>query len=172
MPTLSPGNQTEYPAMKIGVISDTHIKEPSHQLRKVMETVFRDADLILHAGDIVSLQVLKAFEGKRVIAVRGNMDLPDSVGILNDQEIIVEEGKTIGIIHGWGSPIGLEKKIRQRFGPVDAIVYGHSHRTANHVKEGVLFFNPGSFKAGWFNNTSTVGILTVGDTIRGEIIEV
>ncbi len=158
--------------MKIGVISDTHLKEPSAQLISLAEGVFRDADMILHAGDLVSLEVLTVFKGKEVIAVRGNMDLPDSIGILNEVEVIEAGGWVIGLTHGWGAPLGLEKKVRQKFDRIDALVYGHSHRPANHRKEGVLFFNPGAFKSGWFGGTSTVGVLTLGDDISGEIIEI
>jgi len=159
--------------MKIGVISDTHLKEPSAELMNLTRTVFSDVDMILHAGDLVSLQILKAFQGKKVVAARGNMDLPDSEGVLQDMEIIEVEGHRIGLIHGWGSPAGLEQKIRERFQDVNVIVYGHSHRTANHEVDGVLFFNPGSFASGWFGGTPTVGLLHVtAEGVRGEIVEV
>lgn len=158
--------------MKIGVISDTHAKEPSEELIMLNNTIFRDVDLILHAGDLVSIQVLKAFQGKNSIAVRGNMDLPDSEGILNQLEIVKVKNFHIGLIHGWGSPSDLETKIRKKFDAVDVIVYGHTHKPVNHVKEGILFFNPGSFRSRWFGGGSTVGILTVDDEIRGDIIEV
>jgi uncharacterized protein len=158
--------------MKIGVISDTHLREPSPELMRLTGTVFKDVDMILHAGDIVSLQVLRAFQGKKVVAVRGNMDLPDSQGILNDLEIVEVDNFRIGLTHGWASPAGLEQKIRKKFDRVDVIVYGHSHIPANHVVDGILFFNPGSFKSDWRSKEMTVGILTLGDKITGEIIVV
>jgi putative phosphoesterase len=158
--------------MKIGVISDTHLKKPSPELLRLAGTVFKDVDMILHAGDIVSLQVLKVFQGKQVVAVRGNMDLPDSKDILNDLEIVEVNNFRIGLVHGWDSPAGLEQRIRKKFDRVDAIVYGHSHNPANHVVDGVLFFNPGSFKSDWRSKDMTVGILTLDETITGEIIVV
>lgn len=158
--------------MKIGVISDTHLKEPSPELLRLAGTVFKDVDMILHAGDIVSLQVLGAFQGKKVVAVRGNMDLPDSKSILNDLEIIEADNFRIGLVHGWDSPSGLEQRIRKKFDRVDVIVYGHSHAPANHVVDGILFFNPGSFKSDWRSKEMTVGILTLGEKITGEIIVV
>ncbi len=159
--------------MKIGVISDTHLKEASPELIDLTRTVFSDVDMILHAGDLVSLQILKAFEGKKIVAARGNMDLPDSEGVLRDQETIEVGGRRIGLIHGWGSPAGLEEKIRERFPDVEAIVYGHSHRPANHVVDGVLFFNPGSFASSWFGGECTVGLLHINEEgIRGEIVQV
>ena len=158
--------------MKIGVISDTHLKEPSAGLMELAKSIFKDVDMILHAGDLVSLRILKAFHDKKVVAVRGNMDLPDSEGVLQGQEIIEVEGFRIGLIHGWGSPIDLEEKIRKKLNNVHVIVYGHSHVPANHFVDGVLFFNPGSFGSGRSGSGWSVGILHVqADGVRGEIIE-
>lgn len=41
--------------MKIGVISDTHLSRGNDLLEKTIKRYFEDADLILHAGDLVSL---------------------------------------------------------------------------------------------------------------------
>jgi hypothetical protein len=159
--------------MKIGVISDTHMQSPSAELIEVSNIHFRDVDLILHAGDLVALEVLKAFSGKKVIAVRGNMDLPDVARKLTIKEVVEVGGCRIGLIHGWGSPRGLEEKIRKEFDRVSAIVYGHTHRAANQVYEGVLFFNPGAFKTDRsFHGNRSVGILTIDRTITGEIVAV
>ena len=158
--------------MKVGVISDTHLYDPSDELHRVIETIFHDVGTILHAGDIVSLKVLQSFRDKEVIAVRGNMDLPDSKGVLKEKEVIEIARFRIGLIHGWGAPVGLENKIRGRFGKVDAIVYGHTHRPANHTKDGVFFFNPGSFSSGRMGSPGSVGILHLDKEITGEIVTV
>jgi hypothetical protein len=157
--------------MKIGVISDTHLHSPSADLIETNIACFGEVDLIFHAGDLVTLDVLKAFADKKVIAVRGNMDLPDVTRKLNIKEVVELGGFRIGLVHGWGSPRGLEERIRKEFDRVDAIVYGHSHQAANHVYEGILFFNPGAFKTGYHDERS-VGILTIDQTITGEIIAV
>ena len=60
--------------MKIGVISDTHLNGPNPSLERAIEKYFKDVDLILHAGDLTSMEVLHAFKGKKVIAVAGNND--------------------------------------------------------------------------------------------------
>ena len=157
--------------MKIGVISDTHLREPDDRLRAIIRKHFRDAGMILHAGDLVDPAVLDAFGDKDVIAVCGNMD-PPHLGVRFPYKRVVEVGRfQIGLIHGWGSPVGLEERLRGEFEHVDCIVYGHSHCPANHVRQGVLFFNPGSACDRRYAPHRCVGILEIGqDTIEGRII--
>ncbi|MBF0497874.1 MAG: YfcE family phosphodiesterase [Deltaproteobacteria bacterium] len=158
--------------MDIGVISDTHLDEPTNELEKLCDTVFSKVDLILHAGDITNHLVLDVFYPIPVIAVAGNMDPLSTRSQLKEKEIIVREGFYIGLTHGWGAPLGLEQRVRGVFGPeVDCIVYGHSHIPANHVEDGLLFFNPGTFGRGLISmGRRTVGVLHLGDEITGEII--
>jgi len=49
--------------MKIGVISDTHLKGVNSRLIEIYTTYFSDVDMIIHAGDAVSAEVLE-FLGK------------------------------------------------------------------------------------------------------------
>lgn len=158
--------------MKIGVISDTHLAGCDKRLNYLLDNHFRDVDLILHAGDLVDISVLDSFEGKEVRAVYGNMD-PDSVrSILPDRLIFELGGHRIGMMHGWGMPFNLEQKLLKELGPVDCLIYGHSHKPANRRKNGVLFFNPGSAIDKRFATHNTVGILEIGEGIRGVIIEI
>ncbi|MDF1591235.1 MAG: YfcE family phosphodiesterase [Desulfobacterales bacterium] len=157
--------------MKIGVISDTHLSEPDERLYRLADHIFADADMILHAGDLVNLAVLKVFSDKKVISVRGNMDRQEVAAKLPDKEIIAVGRFRIGLIHGWGSPRGIEDKIKGCFTDVNAIVYGHTHKAANHLKDGLLFFNPGAFSGTFLmGRNRSVGVLIVSDTIEGAII--
>jgi len=157
-------------AMKIGVISDTHLNISDDRLEKIVEDHFRDVDLVLHAGDIVDLEVLDVFGDKEVYAVSGNMDHASVREIFPEKRVVELEGWRIGLIHGWGSPFGLEDKILREFEDVACIVYGHTHQAVNEVKEGVLFFNPGSPTDRRFAKHNSVGMLDVGDEIVGTII--
>lgn len=159
--------------MRIGVISDTHLNEPNSDLIRVYEEVFSDVEMILHAGDLTNIKVLDVFADKTVHAVCGNMDRGVAASSL-PAELIVQAGEfRIGLTHGWGSSHNIEERIRSRFSDVDAIVYGHSHKAANHIRDGVLMFNPGAFSGSfpWGRNRS-VGILTIdeGSGIYGEIV--
>ncbi|UCF56373.1 MAG: metallophosphoesterase family protein [Deltaproteobacteria bacterium] len=157
--------------MKIGIISDTHLKGPSHFLEKIAEEYFRDVDLILHAGDLTALEVLDAFKGKEVIAVAGNSDSPDVKKRLPTKEVVTASHFKIGLTHGWGFPMGLERKVTPLFQGVHCIVFGHSHWATNSIRNGILYFNPGAFLGGisslW---RRSIGLLNVDREIQGEII--
>ncbi len=157
--------------MKIGVISDTHLNISDGRLEKIVKDYFHDVDLILHAGDIVELDVLDVFIGKKVYAVSGNMDHDSVREVFPGKQILEIEGQRIGLIHGWGSPFGLEEKVIREFENVECIVYGHTHRAMNEVRNGVLLFNPGSPTDQRFARHNSVGILDVGKEIVGKIID-
>jgi uncharacterized protein len=157
--------------VKIGVISDTHLTSCDERLKRLLKDIFRDVDLILHAGDLVDIKVLDAFAGKEVKAVCGNMDLPSVRRALPRKLVLDLNNHKVGLIHGWGMPFGIEGKLLKEIGRVDCLVYGHTHRAANAVKDGILFFNPGSATDTRFSSRNTVGMLEIGNGIRGEIIE-
>jgi len=159
--------------MKIGVISDTHLSAPSKALADIMRGPFADVSMILHAGDMTRLSVLDAFFGVEVIAVSGNMDDDDVAFAFPPHRMLSVDGFKIGLIHGWGAREGLEERIMDRFEHADAIVYGHSHIPANHMKNGILMFNPGSFSGNRLKPPqSSVGILTTDHGLQGKIVGV
>jgi putative phosphoesterase len=159
--------------MKIGVISDTHLRKPTPELYELQHTVFSDVSMILHAGDLTELEVLDAFSDKEVVAVQGNMDSGAVRDQLASKEIIEIEGFRIGLIHGLGHPFRMPKKIVGGFDHVDVIVYGHTHRADNHMRDGILFFNPGAFSGRFpFTGRGSVGVLTLGEKVSGQIIKI
>jgi hypothetical protein len=157
--------------IRVGVISDTHLRSYNQNLAQKLAKHFKDVQMILHAGDITELSVLDMLDAPQVIAVLGNMDGFAAAGSLPAKRLLKLEGFQIGLIHGYGPPNGLGKRVRQEFDDVDAIVFGHSHKPTNYVQDGVLYFNPGSASDGR-GGEKTVGILTIGDSISGEIIEI
>jgi putative phosphoesterase len=168
-------NSKEFPGkktMKIGVISDTHLRVRDERLRKISEDYFGDVEMILHAGDLVDVDILEAFPGKEVRAVYGNMDSDEVRKRLPESLLLEVNGFKVGLIHGWGMPFGLEKKIRKKFGDLDCIVFGHTHHACNKIRDRVLYFNPGSATDRRFTKQNSVGILEIGDRISGRIIEI
>ncbi|MBA4393815.1 MAG: YfcE family phosphodiesterase [Desulfobacca sp.] len=158
--------------MKIGVLSDTHLTRVTPELKKLLETYFKDVDLLLHAGDMVSLQVYEFLQEKKVEAVQGNMDDWNLKDLLPVKKTLSLGGHKIGLIHGWGPAGGLEGRLAPEFSDLDCLVYGHSHRPANHWSEGVLFFNPGSASGIGFSRKPTIGILHIDSGLKGEILEI
>jgi len=157
--------------MKIGVISDTHLREVDSRLIDIYHEYFSDVEMIIHAGDLVSTQVVDFLSQKPLHVVQGNMDSLDIKERFPKKRIVEVGGFRLGLIHGWGSPFGIEGRIRSEFDDVDVIIYGHSHRPANHIDKGILFFNPGTPTVLSFSGSNSIGILDIGETVKGNIIE-
>ncbi len=151
--------------MKIAVISDTHLTHPSETFRRHMKTFFADTQIMLHAGDMTSSAVFDYLSNWDLRAVRGNMDDHDLSSALPEQRVETIAGKRIGIIHGWGSPSGLEDRVFNRFRDVDIIVFGHSHVPLKMTKRDVILFNPGSYRGGYAGK-GTVGVIEISDELK------
>ncbi|RNC29327.1 MAG: hypothetical protein AWM53_00680 [Candidatus Dichloromethanomonas elyunquensis] len=131
--------------MKIGILSDTHIRKDRTLPRFVWESL-AGVDTILHAGDIVNENLLEELALiAPVIAVTGNCDwwvkdLPE--------KIIVNLGPfRVGVTHGYaGKGNNTPERAYNTFegDKVDIIVFGHSHIPHKSFYESILLFNPGS----------------------------
>lgn len=158
--------------MKIVVISDSHTDSIDNLPRQILDET-SGADMIIHAGD---------FTGKRLVdelrkigpfkGVYGNIDGPDVRKELPAIDIVQAGDFKIGVNHPaeGGSPHTLELRLRPKFPVVHAIIHGHSHKTKNDFREGVLWFNPGSATGTFPAWQRTFGILTIDKEVRGEII--
>jgi putative phosphoesterase len=159
--------------MRIGVLSDTHLRAPDDMLEYILEEVLVHTDMLLHAGDIVTHRVLGRLEENGVIAVCGNMDDYEVADALPMLRIVPAAGKRIGLIHGWGSKDGLAERILVRFGNdrPDLIVFGHSHVPFWGLVHGTYMFNPGSASQNRYSGASTVGLIEiVDDEMTGSIL--
>jgi putative phosphoesterase len=159
--------------IRIGVLSDTHLPDSgdAHEfLLELIADVLAPVDLILHAGDLVAPELLAAFSDYPFHAVRGNMDPP--ISGVPVKKVINVEGFIIGLMHGWGPPDGIEERIEEEFSSVslDCLVYGHTHQPVCQKRDGVLYFNPGSATDRRNMPYHSVGLLEVGQDIRGTII--
>ena len=158
--------------MKIGVLSDTHLYQITREFADIYHTYLSDADMIFHAGDVVSPDIVAFLEQNVFHGVQGNMDPLEVKALLPGKKIVEVGPHRLGIIHGWGSANGLEDRIFPLFPGVDVIIYGHTHMAANHVRDGVLFFNPGTATGFSASDDHSIGILEVGDTVQGRIIPI
>jgi putative phosphoesterase len=158
--------------LKIGILSDTHLKGLSGKLKEIYQKYLSDMDIIIHTGDYVSVEVVEFLRRDNFHGVHGNRDSHEVKQILPDKKVIEAGSHKIGIIHGWGSKEGLEERISNEFSDVDIIVYGHSHSSANHVKDGILFFNPGVAIGYSMSGPHTIGVLEINDVIKGKIVDI
>lgn len=160
--------------MRILVLSDTHIPRVAHDLPKEIYDEIPKVDMIIHAGDFVEKELLDKLKTlKETRAVYGNMDSSNMHNGLNQKEVIQVGKFKIGVTHGHGAPRDIIETVKGEFDGVDAIVFGHTHSPINVVKDGILFFNPGSPTDKIFAAYNSYGILEIDDKkIEGKIIKI
>ncbi|MDP6547903.1 MAG: metallophosphoesterase family protein [Candidatus Woesearchaeota archaeon] len=163
---------------KIVVLSDTHIPVRTAKIPEQIIEQFKDADLIIHAGDFQTIDVVNSLaDYTNFIAVCGNMDSEDVADKLPEKIILnIKNGNKefkIGVTHGSGAPEGLPERVLHFFEEkLDCIIFGHSHKPLNEKMNNTLMFNPGSPTDTVFATINTFGILTIDDEIKGEIIKI
>jgi putative phosphoesterase len=134
--------------MRLAIISDTHLPRGTRALPGACVARLRAADLILHAGDLVTTSVLAELEalGPPVAAVHGNVDEPALVAALPERRVVEAGGLRIGMVHDAGPARGRLERQRAAFAGCDAVVFGHSHIPLHERSPDGAFqlFNPGS----------------------------
>ena len=159
--------------MRVGVLSDTHVPAAARSLPPVVFELFKNVDLILHAGDIVDLSVLDELRTiAPVEAVAGNMDGSEAHLTLSSKKIILLGAFKTGLIHGKYKIDIQREMIRKEFDDIDLIVYGHSHTPFWGKIHGVYFLNPGSPTDKRHAPYNSVALLEVGDELKAEIIRI
>jgi len=130
----------------IAIISDTHMPRGSRRLPDACVEQLANADLILHAGDVITLAVLREIEaiGPPVLAVHGNVDDADVRAALPARRVVGAAGAKIAMTHDAGPREGRLARMRRRFPDADAVVFGHSHLPLHEEEDGFQIFNPGS----------------------------
>jgi putative phosphoesterase len=130
----------------IALISDTHLPRGRRRLPDACVERIRGADLLLHAGDIATREVLKDIEaiGPPVHAVYGNVDSAELREQLPEELTVEAGGVRIAMVHDAGPSKGRLQRMRRRFPDADALVFGHSHIPLHEEHDGFQIFNPGS----------------------------
>jgi putative phosphoesterase len=131
----------------IAAISDTHLPRGSRRIPDACLERLRQADLILHAGDIATADVLTDIEaiGPPVKAVHGNVDSPELRERLPEAlELRTPDGARIAMLHDAGPSRRRLERLRARFPDANAVVFGHSHIPLHEERDGFQIFNPGS----------------------------
>jgi len=164
--------------LKAGVISDTHLHRYDEHFAKVITGLFKDTDIIIHAGDVVSPFVLEMFGDKELKVVCGNMD-PIALHKHYPEKMVFEINRfRFALVHdlnkvrGWGMSTNLTEKINKFFGRVDCLIHGHTHDPAISKTDGIILFNPGSATDNRCLPFNTVGIIDINERIEIEILEI
>lgn len=133
--------------MRIAVISDTHIHKNADKIDEVIETYFRNVDMIIHAGDYTDRKVVEKLKKyPNFKGVWGNVDKDSTRELLNEKELLEVEGVKIGIFHGHGEDKTTLERAYDKFKneKPDIIIFGHSHQPCLTTKGKILMLNPGS----------------------------
>jgi putative phosphoesterase len=148
--------------MIVGVISDTH-----GLLRPEAVEMLRGSEHIIHAGDIGAPEIIPELRKiAPVTAIRGNVDHQDWCRIFPETEVVELAGVHIYILHDVNA-IDLNPKAAG----FAAVISGHSHKPHQAMKDGVLYFNPGSAGPRRFKLPITVGRLEIdGGTLTASVL--
>jgi uncharacterized protein len=161
--------------VRIAIVSDTHLPRGRRRIPDACLALCREADLILHAGDLSAGSVLDDFEalGPPVAAVHGNVDEPEVLVRLPPARVVEAAGARIAMLHDAGPAAGRLGRMRARFPGADAVVFGHSHIPLHETGEdGFQIFNPGSATDRRRSPTHTMGVAEANDgAVRFEHVD-
>ena len=149
--------------MKIVAISDTHAPRRWKSCPPRVAEYLRQADLILHAGDVCTASVLDELaQYAPVHAVLGNNDGPDVAAWGAPETLDLDlAGLKVSMIHDSGPSAGRLRRMRRRFPEAGLVVFGHSHIPLDESADGLRILNPGSPTDRRRQPHGTIGLLTV-----------
>jgi putative phosphoesterase len=132
----------------IAIISDTHMPRGARRLPGAFVELIASADLLLHAGDFATVEVLRELEaiGPPVAGVHGNVDTAELRRLLPAERVVEAGEARIAMVHDAGPAARRLERMRTRFGArAVALVFGHSHLPLHErAGDGFQIFNPGS----------------------------
>ena len=138
--------------IRIGLISDTH-----GRLNDSVHDVFDGTDLIIHAGDVGSPEILNDLRRiAPLIAVRGNMDAGQWAKHLPSFELIEIGNHWVYVLHDL-----VHLDLEPSAAGIDAVISGHLHKPSLSKKNDVLFINPGSASLPRYHQPATVALFFI-----------
>ena len=139
-------------AVRLLLIADTHIPRRARALPAQVWAGVARADVVLHAGDWVTEDVLDDLDARaaRLVGVWGNNDGPGLRARLPEVARVEIGGVRIAMVHETGPAAGRERRMAAAFPDADVLVFGHSHIPWDTVagpdtaNSGLRLLNPGS----------------------------
>jgi putative phosphoesterase len=133
--------------VRLLLIADTHVPRRARDLpARVWDEVAR-ADVVVHAGDWVSTEVLDELEARaaRLVACWGNNDGPALRARLPERADATLGGLRLTVVHETGAATGRDARMSRLYPHSDVLVFGHSHIPWDTTtKTGLRLLNPGS----------------------------
>lgn len=128
-------------------MSDTHLPKRARALPPVLWEEVDRADVVFHAGDWVTADLLDDLEARasRLIACWGNNDGADLRSRLPERADETVGGVRFTVTHETGASKGREARMAALYPDADVLVFGHSHIPWDTTAEsGLRLLNPGS----------------------------
>jgi len=149
--------------VRVVVLADTHAPRRWKACPPRVAEHLRDADVILHAGDVCTAGVLDELaEYAPVHAVLGNNDGPDVAAWGAPETLELDlAGLAVAMIHDSGQADGRAARMSRRFPTAELVVFGHSHIPMDQTASGVRIFNPGSPTDRRRQPQGTLGLLEI-----------
>jgi putative phosphoesterase len=140
---------------RIGLISDTH-----GLLREEALRALRDSEMIVHAGDVGTPEILDSLRALApVVVVRGNVDTAEWAQTLPVTAVADAGAVQLYVLHDVKT-LDLDPAAAG----VHVVVSGHSHKLGRSERSGVLYINPGSAGPRRFQLPITVARLNLRKT--------
>lgn len=133
--------------MRLVLISDTHLPVRAKRLPDILWDEIEQADVVIHAGDWVSVELLDELESRsqQLIGCWGNNDGPVLRSRLPEVARVSLDGLAVAVVHETGASKGREERCARAYPEVDVLVFGHSHIPWDTTTRGGLrLLNPGS----------------------------
>lgn len=134
-------------ATRLLLLADTHVPKRARVLPAAVWAAVDDADVVFHAGDWVSVDLLEQLEARarRLVGVYGNNDGAELRERLPETARTEIEGINFAVVHETGAAKGREERCGARYPDTDVLVFGHSHIPWDTTTAGGLrLLNPGS----------------------------
>ena len=134
------------PGLSLLLIADTHVPARARDLPGRVWDAVRAADVVVHAGDWVTPDLLDALEARcsRLVGVWGNNDGPELRRRLPEVARVELGGLAWGVVHETGPRTRRGERMRAAHPDLDVLVFGHSHIPWDTEHEGLRLLNPGS----------------------------
>jgi uncharacterized protein len=151
--------------VRVIVLSDTHAPRRWKSCPPVVADWLRQADTILHAGDVCTADVLAELaQYAPVHAVLGNNDGADVARWGAPVKLQIElGGLDVGMIHDSGQAAGRLRRMSAAFPSAALVVFGHSHIPLDTSDGALRIFNPGSPTDRRRQPHGTLGVLDIAD---------
>ena len=133
--------------MRLLLLADTHLPKRARDLPAQVWAEVESADLVVHAGDWVSVDLLDELEqrSRALLACWGNNDGAALRARLPEVAHATLEGVRVAVVHETGDKTGRERRADAAHPDVDLLVFGHSHIPWDTVSpRGMRLLNPGS----------------------------